>query len=44
MTKQRKLKYLLIIGAFIIICFVSVFNPEYTENVAKAFLLVLGII
>jgi len=44
MTKQRKLKYLLIIGAFIIICFVSIFNPEYAENIAQAFLLILGII
>lgn len=44
MSKRNKLKYLLILGAFIVIAAVSFFCPEYTENVARAFMLILGII
>lgn len=44
MTKRKKLKYLLILFAFIVIAIVSVFYPEYAENVARAFMLILGIV
>ena len=44
MIKHRKLKSLLLIAAFFIIGLVAVLKPEYAENVAQAFLLILGII
>lgn len=44
MTNRRKLKYLLILLAFAIIALVSVLCPEYAENVARAFMLILGIV
>lgn len=44
MTKRAKLKYLLIFIAFMIIALVSLLYPEYTENVARAFMLILGIV
>ena len=44
MIKQHKLKYILILGAFIIVTIVAIIKPEYVENVAQAFLLILGII
>jgi len=44
MIKQHKLKYTLILGAFFIVAIVAIIKPEYVENVAQAFLLILGII
>lgn len=44
MKKRIKLKHVLILLAFIIIAIVSVFYPEYAENVARAFMLILGVI
>lgn len=44
MKRRVKLKYLLILLAFTIIAIVSVFCPEYAENVARAFMLILGVI
>ena len=43
MTK-RKFKGLLILSAFVVIALVAFFYPEHAESVARALLLVLGIV
>lgn len=42
--KRRKLKALLMLTAFIVIILVAFFCPEYAENVARALMLVLGVL
>lgn len=43
MTK-RKFKGLLILAAFVVIALVAFFYPEHAESVARALLLVLGVV
>lgn len=41
---KRKFKGLLILIAFIIIALVAFFYPEHVENVARALMLVVGVV
>lgn len=43
MKKTKKLKCLAFIIAILILAVVSFIKPEYTENVARAFLILLGV-
>jgi hypothetical protein len=43
MKKIKKLKYMMLLIAFIVLAIVSFCCPEYVENVARAFLLLLGV-
>lgn len=44
MTRKRKFKALLILGAFLVIALVSFFYPDHVEAVARAFMLLLGLL
>lgn len=44
MITKRKFKGLLILAAFIVIALVAFFYPEHAENVARALMLVLGVL
>lgn len=43
MTK-RKFKGLLILGAFIVIALVAFFYPDHAESVARALMLIVGVL
>lgn len=42
MKRLKNIKKLMILGAFLTLAAVSFFCPQYAENVARAFLLLLG--
>lgn len=44
MSKKKKFKIIMILGAFAVIALVSFFYPQYAENVARAFMLLIGLL
>ncbi len=44
MKKILKYKLKMIVAAAVVLAVVSFFKPEYAENVARAFMLLLGLI